>query len=66
MQRTLARADELRLCELHSDMSLTAQPFFAHFGFEVVEHRVVTVRGVEMQNASMRRRLREPRPLRSR
>ena len=39
----------------HSNVSLTAQPLFAHFGFEVVEHRIVNVRGVEMRNAAMRK-----------
>ncbi len=58
MRRLLARADELGLAEMTSNVSLTAQPFFAHFGFEVVEHRVVDVRGVELRNAAMRKRLR--------
>ena len=58
MRRILAHAEELRLPQLHSHVSLTAQPFFAHFGFEVVEHRVVDVRGVQMRNAAMRLRLR--------
>lgn len=58
MRRILARAHELGLPELTSHVSITAQPFFAHFGFEVVEHRVVDVRGVEMRNAAMRRTLR--------
>ena len=57
MRRLLARADELGVAELTSEVSVTAQPFFAHFGFEVVEHRVVDVRGVEMRNAAMRKRL---------
>jgi len=48
----------LKLVELTSNVSLTAQPFFAHFGFEIVEHRVVNVRGVEMRNTAMRRVLR--------
>ena len=58
MRRLLARADELGLAEMTSNVSLTAQPFFAHFGFEVVEHRVVDVRGVELRNAAMRKLLR--------
>ncbi len=58
MRRLLARAEALGLAELTSHVSLTAQPFFAHFGFEVVEHRVFDVRGVEMRNALMRKRLR--------
>jgi putative acetyltransferase len=59
MRRLLARAAESGLTELTSHVSITAQPFFAHFGFEVVEHRIVSVRGVEMRNAAMRKRLRE-------
>jgi len=57
MQRILTRAEELALAELTSHVSLTAQPFFAHFGFAVVEHRVFLVRGVEMRNAAMRKAL---------
>jgi putative acetyltransferase len=53
MRRILARAEELGLVELTSHVSLTAQPFFAHFDFTVGEHRVVNVRGVEMRNAAM-------------
>jgi len=58
MRRLLARAGELPLAELSSHVSLTAEPFFAHYGFEVVERRVVDVRGVSMRNAAMRLRLR--------
>ena len=58
MRRILARAEELGLAELTSHVSLTAQPFFARFGFEVVEHRVFDLRGVEMRNAAMRKTLR--------
>jgi putative acetyltransferase len=57
MRRILARAVELGLDELTSHVSLTAQPFFARFCFEVVEHRVFDLRGVEMRNASMRKAL---------
>ena len=60
MRRLLARAEELGLRELTSHVSLTAQPFFTHFGFEVVEHRVFEVRGVEMRNAAMRKCLPPP------
>lgn len=59
MLRILAQAETLELAELTSHVSLTAQPFFAHFGFEVVEHRVFDVRGVEMRNAAMRKPLRQ-------
>ena len=57
MRHLLARAQALSLAELTSDVSLTAQPFFAHFGFEIVEHRIVVVRGVALRNAAMRLRL---------
>jgi putative acetyltransferase len=62
MRRLLARAEELRLAELTSHVSLTAQPFFAHFGFELVEQRVFDVRGVQMRNAAMRKQLRKEAP----
>ena len=57
MRRILARAAELGLAALTSHVSIAAQPFFAHFGFEVVEHRVFDVCGVEMRNAAMRKAL---------
>jgi len=58
MRHILARAQALSLAELRSQMSLTAQPFFAHFGFEIVERRVVDVRRIELRNAAMRLPLR--------
>jgi len=57
MRRLLARAAERALAELTSHVSLTAQPFFAHYGFEIVEHRVVDIGGVALRNAAMRKRL---------
>lgn len=39
---------------LTSDVSRTAQPFFARFGFVIVEQRVPIVRGVAIPNALMR------------
>jgi len=39
---------------LTSDVSRTAQPFFAQFGFVVVEQRAPVVRGVTIPNAFMR------------
>jgi len=58
MRRILARAEARGLAELTSNVSLTAQPFFAHFGFQIVEQRVVEVRGEQLRNAAMRRSLR--------
>ncbi|MCS3399562.1 GNAT family N-acetyltransferase [Burkholderia thailandensis] len=40
---------------LTSDVSRTAQPFFEHFGFEVLEQRSPTIRGVVVPNALMRK-----------
>lgn len=46
-----------RLDSLASDVSRTAQPFFAHFGFEVIEQRSPVIRGVVVPNALMRKTL---------
>lgn len=43
--------------ELTSDVSRTAQPFFARFGFVVVEQRSPLLRGVVVPNALMRKAL---------
>jgi putative acetyltransferase len=43
---------------LTSDVSRTAQPFFEHFGFEIVERRMPKIRGIEVPNALMRKTLR--------
>jgi putative acetyltransferase len=40
---------------LTSDVSRTAQPFFIHCGFEVVEQRSPIIRGVEVPNALLRK-----------
>jgi putative acetyltransferase len=39
---------------LTSDVSRTAQPFFAQFGFVVVEQRAPVIRRVTVPNALMR------------
>ena len=57
MERIHARAAELRLDHLFSHVSLTAQPFFARFGFDIVERHTVVMRGVELRNALMRKQL---------
>ena len=58
MRRIHERAAELGLLALTSEVSRTAQPFYLHFGFEVVDHHVNVVRGVELQYAAMRKPLR--------
>ena len=39
------------LHELSADVSLNAQPFFAHFGFELQRRQIPFVRGIALQNA---------------
>ncbi|MGE0350097.1 GNAT family N-acetyltransferase [Hydrogenophaga sp.] len=57
MDRIHEQATHLGIAELVSDVSRTAQPFFAAFGFEVVEHRFAVRRGVTIPNALMRKAL---------
>lgn len=57
MQALHDEAARLRLRELTSNVSRTAQPLFARFGFEIVEHRSQVIRGVAVPNASMRKAL---------
>jgi putative acetyltransferase len=58
MERIHDRARELRLAELTSEVSRTAQPFYMHFGFEIVDRHVKEVRGVGIEYAAMRKLLR--------
>jgi len=60
MTRLLAEAGRLGLAELTSDVSLTAEPFFARWGFEVVARHERAWRGVVIPNASMRKRMPPP------
>ena len=53
MERLHARAAELGLARLFSDVSRTAEPFFEHFGFRVVERKTVVIRQVSLPNARM-------------
>jgi len=53
MTRILETARERGLAELRSDVSRTAQPFFARFGFRVVEQRTPEIGGVVVPNARM-------------
>ena len=55
MQFLLAQASRQGIAEITSDVSLAAQAFFESFGFRYVEHKVVTIRGVELANALMAR-----------
>ncbi|APW41122.1 GNAT family N-acetyltransferase [Rhodoferax saidenbachensis] len=57
MERIHAKAQQLGLTALTSDVSRTAQPFFAHFGFHIVEERFPVRLGVTIPNALMRKAL---------
>lgn len=58
MRRIHERAAESGIAELTSEVSRTAQPFYRHFGFEIVDHHISVVRGVELPYAAMRKVLR--------
>ena len=55
MEHLLSRAEARRAADLSADVSLTAQPFFARFGFVVTERRAPRRRGVVIPTARMRR-----------
>jgi putative acetyltransferase len=57
MDRIHEEAARLALPVLTSHVSRTAQPFFAHFGFEVIEQRQPVRHGVTIPNALMRKTL---------
>ncbi|WP_118183215.1 GNAT family N-acetyltransferase [Paraburkholderia phosphatilytica] len=52
------QAKALALPRLTAHVSRTAEPFFAHFGFAVIERRTPLVRGVAVPNVVMRKKLR--------
>lgn len=58
MERIHARAQVLGIAELTSEVSRTAQPFYRHFDFEVVDHHTKEIRGVALEFAAMRKSLR--------
>lgn len=57
MQRIHDEAALLGVHELTADVSRTAEPFFARYGFTVVERRQPERRGVVIPNALMRKNL---------
>jgi putative acetyltransferase len=60
MERIHERADELGITELTSEVSRTAQPFYARFGFELLDRHIKEVRGVAIEYAAMRKVLHAP------
>ncbi len=55
LNELLARANELKIKEITSDVSITARPFFEKRGFDVVKEQIVNVKGVKMINFKMNR-----------
>jgi putative acetyltransferase len=56
MQAIHAVAEQHQIPRLFSQVSITAQPFFAAWGFVVEAEQIVQVRGVEMANTRMEKR----------
>ena len=56
MDEILHRAKLRDLSEIHAYVSLTAQPFFTRYGFEVVYRQNVEVGGQQLENARMCKR----------
>lgn len=57
MARLHRVAGERRTKELFSDVSLTAEAFFQRHGFAVERRNVVTLRGIALNNARMRKQI---------
>lgn len=57
MEQLHVAATRRGLAELRADVSLTAEPFFAASGFEVVQRQQPLRRGVQLDNARMRKAL---------
>ena len=57
MDRIHDEAGRLSIETLSADVSRTAEPFFAHYGFGIVERRTPVRRGVTLHNALMRKSL---------
>lgn len=53
MNRIHEAARAQQIAELTSHVSITAQPFFARFGFVPVEQRTVVIDGVALSNVLM-------------
>jgi putative acetyltransferase len=51
--RVISWALSRGMCHLHSEVSVTARPFFESVGFRVVREQIVERRGVPLQNFRM-------------
>jgi len=61
MAQLLVQGQHLGLGCLHAQVSLSAEPFFTRWGFEIEARQIVTLRGQRFANARMVRHL-DPRP----
>ena len=59
MQTIINKAQEADICRLYSYVSITAKPFFLHFGFNVVRPNQADIRGVVLDNYLMERVLKD-------
>ncbi|MGF1692279.1 GNAT family N-acetyltransferase [Photobacterium kagoshimensis] len=50
MQHVLNSAKAKAIPRLYSEVSITARPFYEHYGFFVVREQTITVRGQKMNN----------------
>jgi len=57
MQTLFNSASEKGLSRLYSHVSITAKPFFEHFGFKVVKPQQVEIRGEVLTNYVMEKRM---------
>jgi len=51
------KAKENAIIELHSEVSVTAQPFFSSMGFKIIEEQTLLIRGQKLKNYKMRKKL---------
>ncbi|HSG51668.1 MAG TPA: GNAT family N-acetyltransferase, partial [Rheinheimera sp.] len=56
MQHLLKTGKRQGIKCFYANVSLTAMPFFQHFGFNIVREQQVVVRGVALSNYLMERR----------
>ncbi|SEG23869.1 GNAT family N-acetyltransferase [Vibrio hangzhouensis] len=57
MSELIRRAQDMKLVSIYSYVSITAQPFFEHFGFTVSKPNRAEARGVILDNFLMEKRL---------
>ncbi|WED26478.1 GNAT family N-acetyltransferase [Vibrio sp. DW001] len=57
MQQILQQGNKSKIPRLYSHVSITAKPFFEHYGFKVIEERQVDLRGQTLINYRMELRL---------